>query len=167
MWGERAVCFEFWRCGEWGRRHTGGIQNVACGSFVRLRTHEFLSHRGKEPKAAGGRRGFHAARRPPAPPQTSSLCRWSLAGALQTVSLRFRTNGPVENVPFSTRACAWRREGAAWVGRASHADFLWRRASEKASPERGGAREAGGGVPFPHAVTTTKPIGDAPTFRRN
>ena len=67
-------------------------------------------------------------------------------------SLRFRTNGPVENVPFSTRACAWRREGAAWVGRASHADFLWRSASEKASPERGGAREAGGGVPFPHAA---------------
>ena len=67
-----------------------------------LRTHEFLSRRGKEPKAAGGRRGFHAARRPPAPPLTSGLCRWSLAGAPRTVSLRFRTNGPVENVPFST-----------------------------------------------------------------
>ena len=34
-------------------------------------------------------------------------------------SLRFRTNGPVENVPFSTRACAWGREGAA--GRACFA----------------------------------------------
>ena len=39
---------------------------------------------------------------PRPPPLTSGLCRWSLAGAPQTVSLRFRTNGPVENVPFST-----------------------------------------------------------------
>ena len=49
-----------------------------------LRTHEFLSRRGKEPKAAGGRRGFHAACRPPDPPLTNILCRWSLAGAPRT-----------------------------------------------------------------------------------
>ena len=35
----------------------------------------------------------------------------------------------------------------------------------KASPERGGAREAGGGVPSP--VTTTKLTGDTLTLRRN
>ena len=77
--------------GEWEKegRHEGGgtrtgFRGDAWGSFVRLRTHEFLSRRGKEPKAAGGRRGFHAARRPPDPPQTNILCRWSLAGAPRT-----------------------------------------------------------------------------------
>ena len=38
-------------------------------------------------------------------------------------------------------------------GRASHVKcFKWRSRRTKASPERGGAREAGGGVPFLHAA---------------
>ena len=34
---------------------------------MRRRTHEFLARRGREPNAAGGRRGFHTACRPLAP----------------------------------------------------------------------------------------------------
>ena len=35
---------------------------------MRRQTHEFLSRRGRKPNAAGGRRGFHTACRPLAPP---------------------------------------------------------------------------------------------------
>ena len=51
-------------------------------------------------------------------------------------SLRFRTNGPVENVPFSTRACAWGRECAAG-GRASHVALFLRGAHTKKPPLKG------------------------------
>ena len=72
-------------------------------------------------------------------------------------SLRFRTNGPVENVPFSTRACAWGRKDAAGEVRALRVKpFKGGAATPKASPERGGAREAGGGVPFPRAARSRR-----------
>ena len=47
MFGMRSVMF-----GVLGRRHTGRIRRVACGSFVRRRTHEFLSSRGEGTLAA-------------------------------------------------------------------------------------------------------------------
>ena len=62
-------------------------------------------------------------------------------------SLRFRTNGPVENVPFSTTGLCLGVGRCGGEGRASHVKyFKWRSCCTKASPERGGAREAGGGV---------------------
>ncbi len=99
------------------------------GSFVRLRTHEFLSRRGKEPKAAGGRRGFHAARRPPDPPLTKSCVSVEPRrgapngvpyGSARTAPLktcRFR-RGPVLRggevaAGEGTRLCAWYSFGGA------------------------------------------------------
>ena len=152
----------------WGKsRHTGRrkmrLEGVSC---VCGRTSSFPAGERNQRLPGAGEVSMRRAG-PRTPLRQISCVGGASQGRPERSSLRFRTNGPVENVPFSTRACAWRREGAAWVGRASHADFLWRSASEKASPERGGAREAGGGVSSPRSVTTTKSIGDAPTFRRN
>ena len=40
-------------------------------------------------------------------------------------SLRFRTNGPVENVPFSTTGLCLGEGRCGGEGRASHVAFLW------------------------------------------
>ena len=104
----------------------------------------------------------------PRPPLRQAACvggasrgrskRFPFGSALTAPLKTFRfQRGPVlrEGKAMRRRTCFARGSLSAWS------------AYKKASPERGGAREAGGGVPFPRAVTTTKSIGDAPTFRRN
>ena len=121
---------------------------------------EFLSRRGKEPKAAGGRRGFlmrHAGPRTPADKYLMS--RGASQGRPERGSLRFRTNGPVANVPFSTMGLCL---GAGRRWRVKDALCAWNLLSggthhpKKASPERGSAREAGGGVRVPHAARSRR-----------
>ena len=167
FWGVRR-----WGCGGWRRRHTGGIQNAACEGFVRLRTHEFLSRRGKEPKAAGGPARFPCGASAPGPPSDKYL-----------VSVEPRRGAP-DGVPFGSALTAplktFRfqrgpvlREGKSWRGgRASHVVFLYRVHTKK-PPLKGEvpAKRAEGFRPprrkvaaaLSAAVTTTKFIGDAPT----
>ena len=69
---------------------------------MRLRTHEFLSRRGKEPKAAGAGEVSMQHAGPRTPLRQISCVGGASQGRPERGSLRFRTNGPVENVPFST-----------------------------------------------------------------
>ena len=74
-------------------------------------------------------------------------------GAPDGVPFGSALTAPLKTFRFQRWACAWGREGVAGEVRALRVKpFKGGAATPKASPERGGAREAGGGVPFPHAA---------------
>ena len=112
---------------------------------------------GKGTKGCRGPARFPCGAPAPGPPADKYLVSVEpRRGAPDGVPFGSARTAPLKTFRFQRWACAWGREGAAGGGRASHADFLWRSASEKASPERGGAREAGGGVPFPRAARSRR-----------